>query len=270
MNLCIVFRSTARISNAFLNNKEKNMIRSLLLGLSLSIMLLGINNASYAEGADTSALKATLVKIFKAEPTSIKASPVAGIFEIGYGMDIIYVSADGKHFFSGDLFDLKTRTNLTEETLTTERKKVMDAYDATKNITFKAEKEKHVIAVFTDIDCPYCAKFHDEVPELNKAGVTVRYFMYPRAGIGSKSFKKAASVWCNKDQNTALTKSKNREEVPEIKCDNPIEDQFVLGQKIGVTGTPAIALSSGELIPGYRPAKALISMVEAKSAEAKK
>jgi thiol:disulfide interchange protein DsbC len=162
------------------------------------------------------------------------------------------------------MFDLKTRTNLTEKTLTTERKKVMDAYDVTKNITFKAEKEKHVIAVFTDIDCPYCAKLHNEVPALNKAGITVRYFMYPRAGIGSASFKKAESVWCNKDRNAALTKAKNREEVADTKCENPIEDQFVLGQKIGVTGTPAIVLSSGELIPGYRPAKALISMIEAK------
>jgi thiol:disulfide interchange protein DsbC len=240
------------------------MIKSLLLGVSFSMALLSMTGMSYAESVDTSVLKAQLVKIFKAEPNSIKASPVAGIFEIGYGMDIIYVSGDGKYFFSGDMFDLKTRTNLTEKTLTTERKKVMDAYDVTKNITFKAEKEKHVIAVFTDIDCPYCAKLHNEVPALNKAGITVRYFMYPRAGIGSASFKKAESVWCNKDRNAALTKAKNREEVADTKCENPIEDQFVLGQKIGVTGTPAIVLSSGELIPGYRPAKALISMIEAK------
>ena len=246
------------------------MIKSLLLGVSLSMALLGITGVSYAEGADTSALKAKLVKIFKAEPNSIKASPVAGVFEISYGMDIIYVSSDGKYFFSGDMFDLQTRSNLTEKTLMTERKKVMDNYDAGKNITFKAEKEKHVIAVFTDIDCPYCAKLHNEVPELNKAGITVRYFMYPRAGIGSASFKKAENVWCNKDQNTALTAAKNREKVAETKCANPIKDQFELGQKIGVTGTPAIVLSSGELIPGYRPAKALISMIAAKSTETKK
>ena len=249
------------------------MIRSFLLGLSFSMALLTLSSVSYAATVDTSALKAKLVQIFKAEPSSIKASPVAGIFEIGYGMDIIYVSADGKYFFSGDMFDLRTRTNLTEKTLMTERKKVVDAYDASKNITFKAENEKHIISVFTDIDCPYCAKMHNEVPALNKAGITVRYFMYPRAGIGSASFKKAERVWCNKDQNTALTDAKNRKEVVETKCDNPIEAQFVLGQKIGVTGTPAIVLNSGELVPGYRPAKALISMINEKStppSEAKK
>ena len=33
---------------------------------------------------------------------------------------------------------------------------------------------KHVVTVFTDVDCPYCAKFHLEVPELNALGVEVR------------------------------------------------------------------------------------------------
>jgi len=243
------------------------MIKKLLLGISLSMALLSLSTGLQAEEAkvDMAGLKAQLVKVFKAEPTSMKPSAVAGVFEIGYGMDIIYVTADGKYFFSGDMFDLQTRTNLTEKTLTAERKKVMDAYDATQNITFKAENEKHVIAVFTDIDCPYCAKLHNEVPELNKAGITVRYFMYPRAGIDSPSFKKAENVWCSKDQNKALTDAKNRVEVAKADCKNPIKDQFILGQKIGVTGTPAIVLTSGELISGYRPAKELIKMIEAKA-----
>jgi thiol:disulfide interchange protein DsbC len=246
------------------------MIKTLLLSISLSITLLLISPNSQAEATDMAALKAKLVSIFKAEPSSIKVSPVTGIYEIGYGMDIIYVSADGKYFFSGELFDLRTRKNLTESTLMSERKKVMDGYDTSKNITFKAAQEKHVISVFTDIDCPYCAKLHNEVPALNKAGITVRYYMYPRAGINSASFKKAVSVWCNEDQNAALTAAKNRTQVVDKSCDNPIKDQFLLGQKIGVTGTPAIVLNSGELIPGYRPAKALISMIQAKSTPATK
>jgi thiol:disulfide interchange protein DsbC len=178
-------------------------------------------------------------------------------------MDVIYVSADGKHFFAGDLYDLQSRTNLTESTISTERKKVMDAYDTKKNIIFKAEgKEKHVISVFTDIDCGFCAKLHKEVPELTKAGVTVRYFMFPRAGVGSPSFKKAVSAWCNDDQNTTLTKAKNRESIESKTCDNPIREQYELGQSIGVTGTPAIVLSSGTLLPGYQPAKSLVRLLD--------
>lgn len=246
------------------------MIKKLLISLSVSAALLTTANLTMAaDDAAVTKLKEQLVKTFKEAPTSMKESAVAGIYEVSYGMDVIYVSSDGKFFFSGDMYDLETRTNLTEGTLSTARKKVMDAYDKTKNITFKAENEKHIISVFTDIDCPYCAKLHKEVPELNKAGITVRYYMYPRAGIGSPSYDKAVSVWCNEDQNAALTKAKSREDVAAKKCDNPIKDQFELGRKIGVTGTPAIVLESGELIPGYRPAKAMISMLNSK-AEVKK
>ncbi len=241
------------------------MIKKTLLTASLSVALLTTSSLILAAEADISALKEKLSSIFKEAPTSLKESPIPGVYEASYGMDVIYVSADGKYFLAGDLYDLATRKNLTESTLSSARKKEMDAYDKTKNITFKAENEKHVISVFTDIDCPYCAKLHNEVPELNKAGVTVRYFMFPRAGIGSGSFKKAVSVWCNDDQNAALTKAKKREAVEEKTCENPVKEQYMLGQKIGVTGTPAIVLSSGKLVPGYRPAKALISLLESES-----
>ena len=242
------------------------MIKKLLLTTTISTALLA---STMTLAGDTKALKDKLVSVFKEAPTSLKESPIPGVYEVAYGMDVIYVSADGKYFLAGDLYDLTTRKNLTETTLSAARKKSMDAYDKSKNITFKAENEKHVISVFTDIDCPYCAKLHTEVPELNKAGVTVRYFMFPRAGIGSNSYKKAVSVWCSDDQNAALTKAKKREQVEEKTCDNPIKEQYRLGQEIGVTGTPAIVLDSGELIPGYRPAKSLVALLDAKKAEAK-
>ena len=243
------------------------MIKKLLLTTTISTALLA---STMTVAGDTKALKDKLVSVFKEAPTSLKESPIPGVYEAAYGMDVIYVSADGKYFLAGDLYDLTTRKNLTEETLSAARKKAMDAYDKSKTITFKAKNEKYAISVFTDIDCPYCAKLHTEMPELNKAGVTVHYFMFPRAGIGSSSYKKAVSVWCNDDQNAALTKAKKREQVEEKTCDNPVKEQYVLGQKMGVTGTPAIVLDSGELIPGYRPAKSLVALLDAKKAEASK
>ena len=40
-------------------------------------------------------------------------------------------------------------------------------------------------------------------------------------------------------------------------CDNPVADHYALGQKVGVTGTPAIITSDGRLLPGYMPAENL-------------
>jgi thiol:disulfide interchange protein DsbC len=125
---------------------------------------------------------------------------------------------------------------------------------------FPAEGERRAfVSVFTDVDCFYCQKLHQEVPELNRRGVEVRYLAYPRAGVGSDSYRKIASAWCASDKLTAMTRLKNRETIPDNVCPgNPVADQFLLGQKVGVTGTPALVLESGQLLPGFMPADALV------------
>jgi thiol:disulfide interchange protein DsbC len=184
-----------------------------------------------------------------------------------YGTEVVYVSADGKYFIAGDMINMDTRENVTNLAKSGIRKTLLDKQD-NKPIVFKAKDEKHVLTVFTDIDCPYCAKLHREVPQLNEKGITVKYLMFPRAGIGSSSYKKAVNVWCNDDQQQAMTDAKARKTVEEKNCDNPIQAQYNLGQEIGVTGTPALVTSSGRLIPGYMPADRLAAMLEKDDAAA--
>ena len=123
-------------------------------------------------------------------------------------------------------------------------------------IIFKPEGEiKAVMNVFTDVDCGYCRKFHQEVPQLNAMGIEIRYLAYPRAGIPSGSYDKIAKAWCAEDQQDILTKVKSGQRVDVEVCDNnPIAEHYAFGSSIGVTGTPAIILMDGTLIPGYQPA----------------
>jgi thiol:disulfide interchange protein DsbC len=89
--------------------------------------------------------------------------------------------------------------------------------------------------------------------------------MFPRAGIGSDSYKKAVSVWCSDDRKAALTRAKSGAKIEEKTCDNPVASEYALGQQVGVTGTPAIFLSDGELVPGYVPPAKLEAMLKQKS-----
>ncbi|MNG22971.1 Thiol:disulfide interchange protein DsbC precursor [compost metagenome] len=119
--------------------------------------------------------------------------------------------------------------------------------------------------MFTDTDCGYCQKLHSEVPELNRLGVEVRYVAFPRQGLQSPAYKELVSVWCAKDRQGAMNLAKTRQEVPAAECDNPVAKQYALGQMIGVSGTPAIVLANGKLIPGYQPAPQLAKLaLEAK------
>ncbi|MEE9445826.1 MAG: DsbC family protein [Cocleimonas sp.] len=242
------------------------MIKKTILGLSLSALLLTAFVGNTAMAEDNSAgvittLKAQLKATFRSEPDSIKESQVAGMYEVIYGTEVVYLSADGKYFLSGNLIDMKTRENVSDRAKHSIRTTILGKQN-NRPVIFKAKNEKHKLTVFTDIDCPYCAKLHREVPQLNEKGITVEYLMFPRAGLKSPSYTKAVSMWCADDNKKSMTDAKERKPIADKTCDNPIKDQYMLGQELGVTGTPAIITSSGRMIPGYVPADRLAAMLQ--------
>ena len=64
-------------------------------------------------------------------------------------------------------------------------------------IDFLAKKEKYSLTVFTDVDCGYCRKFHNEIDQYNNLGISIKYLAFPRAGIDSESYTKMVSAWCS-------------------------------------------------------------------------
>ncbi|HPE59811.1 MAG: DsbC family protein [Thiothrix sp.] len=236
----------------------------LLLGAVIGSLLMA--GVSQADENVAQTLSAKLKPLFGEVPDAVNTTPIPGVYEAVFGTEMIYVSADGRYFISGDMIDGQSRKNLSENARAAARKAELVAAGEEKTIDFKAKgDEKYVLSVFTDVDCPFCEKLHTEVPKLNELGVTVRYYAYPRAGIGSNTYKKMVSVWCAEDQQDAMTKVKSGQTIEEKTCDNPVADDYALGQKVGVTGTPALIAGNGTLIPGYRPANDLFSMLESMS-----
>ena len=247
--------------------ENNTMIKKMCMAAALGMSLLtgGFVHSAEATKSSEEIIKTVndaLLKTFRAAPDSVAESQIAGLYQVMYGTEIVYLGADAKYFISGELIDLQTRENLSEVAQRGVRKKIADEL-ATTPVTFKAKDEKHVLRVFTDIDCGYCAKLHREMEQINAQGITVEYLAFPRAGVGSNSYNKIVSVWCADDQQTAMTRSKARQSVPSKTCKNPIKAQYELGQRLGVNGTPALLTESGQLIPGYVPADRLFAMLEA-------
>jgi thiol:disulfide interchange protein DsbC len=189
-------------------------------------------------------------------------SDIPGFFELQIGNDSnFYVSSDGKFLLDGDF------SNVKESKFSQVRKIAMSKIDTDDLIIFRANnKTKAVINVFTDIDCGFCRKLHKEVPSLNALGVEVRYLAFPRAGLDSKSYQKALSAWCSDDPKESLTDYKNGDDKPFLECrTNAVAEQYRLGLELGISGTPAIILEDGSLVPGYRTAEALIKIIGLKT-----
>lgn len=191
----------------------------------------------------------------------LKPTAVAGVYEMVFGTRIAYVTADGRYMITGNLVDLESRRNLTTERRTELVKLALETVGDSKMIVFAGKKSSRTVTVFTDVDCPYCAKLHLEVPALTKAGVKVRYLLFPRAGKNSDSYKRTVSVWCAKDRNKAIGIAKAGGTVDAKTCPNPVDDHMALGEDIGVTGTPTLILDDGRIIPGYVPAPELLAML---------
>ncbi len=193
--------------------------------------------------------------------SGVRKAPVQGLYEVSVGSDILYVTADGQFALKGDLFDLEGKRNLSEERRGQMRLSAFRSLKPEAMIEFAPRDIKHSLYVFTDVDCGYCRKFHQQVGALNDAGIAVRYLAFPRAGVGSETYKKMVSVWCAKDRQTALTSAKNGEAVRQASCANPVEEQYELGQQLGVQGTPTIITDDGRELGGYVPAAELVRIV---------
>ena len=231
----------------------------------LAVLAMSVSPLVHAENVATSPeLKQSLEKLFGRQPDSVSQAPIPGLLEVLYGTDLVYVTDNGKYLMHGQIYDLNSRTNITDERLSGVRLKALNAVDESSMIVYKANgKEKYVITVFTDIDCPYCRKLHEGMKQMNDLGITVRYLAFPRAGIGSRGYNDAESVWCAADRNKAMDDAKLHGKIVAKTCDNsPVKAQYELGKKVGVTGTPAIFLSNGHMMPGYMPPQRLAAVLD--------
>lgn len=191
--------------------------------------------------------------------TTIEKSDLPGFYEVVMkGDSRLFVNEDASYFIAGDLYRVEESSfvNVSEESRNVTRRELIAAVDESEMVIFSPREglKKASVTIFTDIDCGYCRKLHKEVPELNRLGIEVRYLAYPRAGINSDSYDKYVSAWCADNKQIAITKAKLGKEVEKRTCVNPVAAQYALGNKIGVSGTPAVVYEDGTLQPGYLPA----------------
>lgn len=196
----------------------------------------------------------------------VRATDLNGIYEVRTNQDTLYMTGDGGHAFVGTMLRFDGRqgiVNLTEQGRSAERKQALARIGEDRMIIFQPESEvKATIHVFTDINCGYCRKLHRNMDAMNEMGIQVNYLSFPRGGPGSEGYRKAVSAWCADSPRKAITRAKQGKSIVDKECDHPVRDQYQLGRSLGVTGTPAIVLESGRMVPGFRPADALAELLD--------
>lgn len=230
----------------------------------LAICLIGGSSVIAADDAELEAVRDKINAMFgEIAPENVSRSPVDGWYTVHKGSIVAYVSEDGRYLLQGDMIDLDRQVNLSEQTRNESRREVMSSITDDQVILFSPAEVKHTVTVFTDVDCTYCRKLHGQMDEYLAAGIQIRYLLYPRSGPASRSWNTSEDVWCARDRNSALTAAKLDRSFDTNKCDaSAISKHYMLGQSVGLTGTPAIVFEDGTLLSGYLPPESLASRLE--------
>lgn len=240
---------------------NKLIPQALLTGL-VAMMSFAVVNAAEESIEDMTRLLKLRLGTDQVEPAT--ATGVDGVYQTRFGNKFAYLIEGGRYVFIGDMVDLKMARNMTEMSRRDLIVQELAGFDQSKQIVFPADNEElAVLNVFTDTSCGYCQQLHKEVKYLQEAGISVHYFPYPRGGNRGPGYRNLKKVWCAEDKLTAMSIAKGVESgtlsSPE-ECDSAqsVDDGYLLGNRIGVTGTPALYTSGGAMFNGYVPYQQLI------------
>ncbi len=197
----------------------------------------------------------------------VRPFPFKGLWEIaieGRGQKgIVYVDFSKKHIVSGAIFDLKTKANLTQERQIEISKVDVSKIPLDDAIVMGAKEAKHRVIVFSDPDCPYCAKLHQEMKKVIEKRKDIAFYikMFPLK-IHPGAYEKAKAIVCEKSL-ALLDDAFEKKQLSKPKCETSVVDENLkLGEKLGISGAPALIMPNGSVIPGYKDADSLIALID--------
>lgn len=246
--------------------QKLTLLASAMMFIATGVYASELSKEEVTKNVETTMSYVTGGKDFKAtEITKIMDSNAFYLVE--GGETPVIMSGDGKYVVEGQLFVVnKDKLGTMEGVKSATQKMALERLNTpefqSSTIDFKAKDEKQVVYAFVDITCHFCKKLFEEIPNYNAKGITVRLLAYPREGLDGTVAKRMEGIFTAKDKQEAYTKAENGGEVPMANNVEIVKKHYNLGGVFGVTGTPAIVLSNGTLLPGYMKAEQLLETID--------
>jgi thiol:disulfide interchange protein DsbC len=190
---------------------------------------------------------------FKISIDEVTPMPFAGLYELRVGPKVIYADAKGEYLFVGNVIDLKSQTNLTQERTDALAEAALPKVKfadlpLSSAIKIVRGNGKRQMAIFEDPNCVYCKRLEKSITAVND--VTVYVFLFPV--LGPDSVTKAKDIWCAKDPaKTWDGWMDDGTPIASVKCDSSVIDKNLeFGESLQVNATPTIFFHNGKRVPG--------------------
>lgn len=179
---------------------------------------------------------------------SVSPAPVSGLYEILVGHDIFYTDVSAKYLIQGEIIEIATGKNITEQRqadLNRIKWSDLSPTNAIKNVRGDGRRQ---LAVFSDPNCGYCKRLEKTLQQLDN--VTIYTYLMPI--LSSDSAQKSKQIWCSTDPNKAYMDWMINGITPSGKgdCSTPLDQNMAFATTYGVTGTPTLFFADGSRFPG--------------------
>ncbi len=208
----------------------------------------------------------------RGEVVNVRPSEVPGLFQVDMKMQgkvvPIYLDAEGKYLFSGNIIRIKDRRNLTQAAFQKLNPVDISGIPLEDALILGDPKAEQKVIVFTDPHCPFCSKYHKVLRDVVKSHPEIAFYI-KLVPFKPSSKQITQTILCNKSMEQ-LEKAFAGESLPEPACESDvIGNNLMLANKLGINGTPSSILPSGIISPGYKSAEELIKAIEKNQAVAK-
>jgi thiol:disulfide interchange protein DsbC len=254
-----------------MNARLKHHAASAVLALTLAAPAFAQAPKAPPPTPDVLAVRKVLEERFPgAQIKHIAKTPYFGLYEAMFDDQMVYVDSKVSYVFFGQIYDAKSKVNLTEQK--TRQINRIAWNDLPLDLAIKKVKGdgSRKLVVFSDADCPFCARLEETLKDVNN--VTVYTFLYPIDQLHPDAARKSKLIWCAPDKVKAWDDFFASGALPDNpgNCENPVAATAALGQKLRVQATPTLIFADGSIVPGALPAANLESELQRAEAEMKK
>ncbi len=184
----------------------------------------------------------------------ISKTPLANLWEVRMGSEIIYTDEQGLFVIEGQIVDLQKQINITQAriaALTAFDFSTLPLKDA---VVWKQGTGARKIVIFADPNCGYCKNFERELSSVQN--ITVYTFLIPI--LGGDSPERTTAIWCAKDRDVVWRNwmLNGIAPMPAAKnCDtSALERNIALALKHAVRGTPTVVFADNKRVSGIMTA----------------
>ena len=216
----------------------------------LALLSIGIFLSSLANAQVEQQIKVDIQKKLggNAKVRSVSPAPVSGLYEVLVGNDIFYTDSSGKYLIQGEIIELSSGKNITEQRQADiNRIKWSDLSTANAFKTVRGNGSRQ-IAIFSDPNCGYCKRLEKSLLQLDN--ITIYTYLIPI--LSADSTQKAKQIWCSPDASKTYIDWMVNGVPPSGKsdCSTPLDKNLNYAKSYGITGTPTIFFTDGSRFPG--------------------